>query len=82
MSMPLKQLEAEALELSLHERARLAQRLIASLDEDVGRGQLPGNLGVADLYAVGPPSRPVCGARDHLLQLGGSGFRFGGRLAL
>jgi putative addiction module component (TIGR02574 family) len=35
MSMPLKQLEAEALELSLHERAQLAQRLIASLDEDV-----------------------------------------------
>lgn len=33
MGLPLKQLEAEALELSLRERAQLAHRLIASLDE-------------------------------------------------
>jgi putative addiction module component (TIGR02574 family) len=33
MSMPLAQLEAEALELPERERARLAERLIASLDE-------------------------------------------------
>lgn len=33
MSMPLERLEAEALELSTHERARLAQRLLASLDD-------------------------------------------------
>jgi putative addiction module component (TIGR02574 family) len=35
MSLPLKQLEAEALELSVRERAQLAHRLIVSLDEDV-----------------------------------------------
>lgn len=34
MSLPLEQLEAEALELPLRERAQLAERLIASLDED------------------------------------------------
>lgn len=34
MGLPLEQLEAEALELPLPERARLVQRLIASLDED------------------------------------------------
>ena len=34
MSLPLKQVEAEALELPVHERARLAERLIASLDEE------------------------------------------------
>lgn len=34
MSLPLKQLEAEALELPLRERALLVERLIASLDED------------------------------------------------
>lgn len=33
MSLPLEQLEAEVLELPIQERARLAQRLIASLDE-------------------------------------------------
>lgn len=35
MSLPLKQLEAEALELSSQERAQLARRLLVSLDEDV-----------------------------------------------
>jgi putative addiction module component (TIGR02574 family) len=34
MSLPLEQLESEALELPVRERARLAQRLIASLDDD------------------------------------------------
>ena len=34
MSLPLEKLEAEALELPVRERARLAHRLIASLDED------------------------------------------------
>jgi hypothetical protein len=32
--MTVEQLEAEALKLPAHERARLAQRLLASLDED------------------------------------------------
>lgn len=36
MSRSLKQLEAEALELSADERARLIQCLIASLDADGG----------------------------------------------
>jgi putative addiction module component (TIGR02574 family) len=36
MSTPLEQVEAEALELSVRERAQLVQRLIASLDEDAG----------------------------------------------
>lgn len=36
MGLPLKQLEAEALELPLSERAQLARRLIISLDEDAG----------------------------------------------
>jgi len=35
MSLPLKQIEAEALELSPRERAQLAHRLIVSLDDDV-----------------------------------------------
>lgn len=35
MSTPLEELEAEALELSASERARLARRLIVSLDEEV-----------------------------------------------
>jgi putative addiction module component (TIGR02574 family) len=35
MGLPLKQLEAEAMELSVRERAQLAHRLIVSLDEDV-----------------------------------------------
>lgn len=35
MGLPLKQLEAEALELSAVERAQLAHRLIVSLDDDV-----------------------------------------------
>ncbi|HEX9938516.1 MAG TPA: addiction module protein [Longimicrobium sp.] len=34
MSIPLERLEAEALELPTRERAALAHRLIASLDED------------------------------------------------
>lgn len=34
MSIPLEQLEAEALNLPLNQRARLAQRLLASLDEE------------------------------------------------
>lgn len=34
MSLLLEQLEAAALELSLTERARLAHRLLVSLDED------------------------------------------------
>ncbi|HEX2191462.1 MAG TPA: addiction module protein [Longimicrobiaceae bacterium] len=34
MGLPLKQLEAEALELSAQERAQLAHRLLVSLDED------------------------------------------------
>jgi putative addiction module component (TIGR02574 family) len=34
MSIPLERLEAEALELPSSDRAALAQRLIASLDED------------------------------------------------
>ncbi len=34
MSTPLDRLEAEVLELPPHQRARLAQRLIESLDED------------------------------------------------
>jgi putative addiction module component (TIGR02574 family) len=34
MALPLKQLEAEALELPLQERAQLVGRLIASLDQD------------------------------------------------
>ncbi len=34
MSTPLERLEAEALELPIRQRARLAQRLIESLDED------------------------------------------------
>ena len=34
MALPLKQLEAEALELPLQDRAQLVQRLIASLDQD------------------------------------------------
>jgi putative addiction module component (TIGR02574 family) len=33
MSLPLERLEAEALELPARERAQLAHRLIASLDE-------------------------------------------------
>lgn len=38
MSLPLEQLEAEALDLPARDRARLAHRLIASLDalEDTG----------------------------------------------
>jgi putative addiction module component (TIGR02574 family) len=36
MALPLKQLEAEALELPLAERAQLVRRLIASLDQDAG----------------------------------------------
>ncbi|MBV9773152.1 MAG: addiction module protein [Gemmatimonadetes bacterium] len=35
MSLPLDRLEAEILELPAHERARLAHRLIVSLDDDV-----------------------------------------------
>lgn len=35
MGLPLKQLEAEALELSARERAQLAHRLLVSLDADV-----------------------------------------------
>lgn len=35
MGLPLKQLETEALELPAHERARLAHRLILSLDDDI-----------------------------------------------
>ena len=35
MALPLEALEAEALELSVRERARLAHRLLESLDEDV-----------------------------------------------
>lgn len=34
MSQPIDRLEAEALELPLHERARLAHSLIASLDAE------------------------------------------------
>lgn len=34
MSLPVEQLETEALELPRRERARLAHRLIVSLDED------------------------------------------------
>ncbi|HEU4562802.1 MAG TPA: addiction module protein [Longimicrobium sp.] len=34
MSTPLEQVEAQALELPTHDRAALAHRLIASLDED------------------------------------------------
>lgn len=34
MGLPLKRLELEAMELSSHERAELAARLIASLDEE------------------------------------------------
>lgn len=34
MGLPLKQLEAEALELSPRERAQLAHSLIVSLDDD------------------------------------------------
>jgi hypothetical protein len=34
VSMPLEQLEAEALKLPIHERASLAHRLLDSLDED------------------------------------------------
>ena len=34
MSRPLERLEAEALELPLQERALLAQRLLASLDDE------------------------------------------------
>lgn len=33
--MTIDQLESEALKLPQHERARLAQRLISSLDEDI-----------------------------------------------
>ena len=39
MGLPLKQVEAEALDLPLRERAQLAHRLIASLDEDVEENQ-------------------------------------------
>lgn len=35
MGLPLKELEVEALELSVRERAQLAHRLIVSLDEDI-----------------------------------------------
>ena len=35
MSRPAEKVEAEALELPIAERARLAQRLLESLDEDV-----------------------------------------------
>lgn len=35
MGLPLKQLETEALELPAHERARLAHRLILSLDDEI-----------------------------------------------
>jgi putative addiction module component (TIGR02574 family) len=35
MSKPIDRVEADALELSLRDRARLAQRLLQSLDEDV-----------------------------------------------
>ena len=34
MAVPLKKLEADALELPPHERAELAHRLLISLDED------------------------------------------------
>ena len=36
MGLPLKQVEAEALELPPQERAQLVRRLIASLDEEAG----------------------------------------------
>ncbi len=36
MSLPLEQLEAEVLDLPAHERARLAHRLLVSLDDDLG----------------------------------------------
>jgi putative addiction module component (TIGR02574 family) len=35
MSMPARELESKALRLSRRERARLAQRLISSLDQEV-----------------------------------------------
>jgi putative addiction module component (TIGR02574 family) len=35
MARPVRELESQALKLSRRERARLAQRLIASLDQDV-----------------------------------------------
>ena len=35
MSRPLEKVEADALELSIRERARLAQRLLVSLDEEL-----------------------------------------------
>ncbi len=40
MGLPLKRLEAEALELPIEERASLAHRLILSLDEDVAEDQV------------------------------------------
>jgi putative addiction module component (TIGR02574 family) len=39
MGLPLKQVEAAALDLPLRERAQLAHRLLASLDEDVEEDQ-------------------------------------------
>lgn len=36
MALPLERLEAEVMDLPLRERARLAHRLITSLDEDAG----------------------------------------------
>ena len=46
MSMPLEQLEAEALGLPIRERARLANRLLESLNEDA-TGDLAASLGLA-----------------------------------
>lgn len=48
MSLPLDHLEAEILDLPPHERARLAHRLIVSLDDDVEEDPAEQGTGVPD----------------------------------
>lgn len=65
MSMSLEQLEAEALKLSIRERASLAYRLLESLDEDATgdpveterrAGQTSGRT---DQESTGPDTKPT-----------------------
>ena len=70
MSMPLEQLEAEALELPIHERASLANRLLESLEENATEDpveterRLPGDragqiFGHTDHESTTPSEPPV-----------------------
>lgn len=44
MTMPVEQLEAEALALPSHDRIRLVERLIESLDEDESEDEDPAEI--------------------------------------